>query len=267
MTADPNVSLPWQTPVGVDDLEPSVYRVLDDGTLDTDTWRKTIVAPPNGEAVFYVRLGPGASSPRHWHPSDTVYIVRRGELSVIPGEGTYRGRGAFGARRHRLRARDGRPRRRRVLVRRRWSVRHHRPRRHATTGTSGRRVLSRVAAPRSMPARPVRHIDDDERLRRLARRHALIPHITKRRTLRGHTGHDGAPRNGGRVGVPVGAGPRPAHRHRRHQPAALYDDRTIVKQLAMRRTLFVFPRELLPAAWGSTSARVADADGDASRPR
>ena len=38
---------------------------------------------------------------------------------------------------------------------------------------------------------------------------------------------------------------------------ALYDDRSVVKQLAMRRTLFVFPRELLPAAWGSASARVA----------
>ncbi|WP_183096067.1 winged helix DNA-binding domain-containing protein [Nocardioides stalactiti] len=39
--------------------------------------------------------------------------------------------------------------------------------------------------------------------------------------------------------------------------AALYDRRTLVKQLAMRRTLFVFPRDLLPAAWGSASARVA----------
>ena len=38
---------------------------------------------------------------------------------------------------------------------------------------------------------------------------------------------------------------------------ALYDDRTLVKQLAMRRTLWVFPRDLLPAAWGSASARVA----------
>ena len=40
---------------------------------------------------------------------------------------------------------------------------------------------------------------------------------------------------------------------------ALYADRTLVKQLAMRRTLFVFPRDLLPAAWGSASARVAAA--------
>ncbi|SDR78247.1 Winged helix DNA-binding domain-containing protein [Nocardioides scoriae] len=39
--------------------------------------------------------------------------------------------------------------------------------------------------------------------------------------------------------------------------AALQDRRSVVKQLAMRRTLFGFPRELLPAAWGSASARVA----------
>ena len=38
---------------------------------------------------------------------------------------------------------------------------------------------------------------------------------------------------------------------------ALYIDRTLVKQLAMRRTLFVFPRDLLPAVWPSASARVA----------
>jgi hypothetical protein len=38
---------------------------------------------------------------------------------------------------------------------------------------------------------------------------------------------------------------------------ALYDDRTVVKQLAMRRTVFAFPRGLLPAVWGSAAARVA----------
>ena len=45
-----------------------------------------------------------------------------------------------------------------------------------------------------------------------------------------------------------------------HVDHALYDQRSIVKQLAMRRTLFVFPRDLLPAAWGSASARVATAE-------
>ena len=38
---------------------------------------------------------------------------------------------------------------------------------------------------------------------------------------------------------------------------ALYGDRQLIKQLAMRRTLFVFPRNLVAAAWGSASARVA----------
>jgi len=37
---------------------------------------------------------------------------------------------------------------------------------------------------------------------------------------------------------------------------ALYAERSVVKQLAMRRTLFAFPRDLLPAVWGSASARV-----------
>ncbi len=38
---------------------------------------------------------------------------------------------------------------------------------------------------------------------------------------------------------------------------ALYDERSVVKQLAMRRTLFAFPRDLLPAVWGSASQRVS----------
>lgn len=37
---------------------------------------------------------------------------------------------------------------------------------------------------------------------------------------------------------------------------ALYTDRSLVKQLAMRRTVFVFPRELVSAALGSASKRV-----------
>jgi hypothetical protein len=37
---------------------------------------------------------------------------------------------------------------------------------------------------------------------------------------------------------------------------ALYEERSVVKQLAMRRTLFAFPRGLLPAVWGSASERV-----------
>ena len=38
---------------------------------------------------------------------------------------------------------------------------------------------------------------------------------------------------------------------------ALYDDRALIKQLAMRRTLFVFPRDLIPFVLPSAAARVA----------
>jgi len=41
---------------------------------------------------------------------------------------------------------------------------------------------------------------------------------------------------------------------------ALYADRTLVKHLAMRRTLFVFPRETLAAAQAAVSNRVADVE-------
>ena len=39
--------------------------------------------------------------------------------------------------------------------------------------------------------------------------------------------------------------------------AALYRERSIVKQLAMRRTVFAVPLDLLPAVRGSAAARVA----------
>jgi hypothetical protein len=104
----------------------------------------------------------------------------------------------------------------------------------------------------------MRTVADVERRHRLARRHALAP---------GHRAAD-----------PVAATRAMTVLHATEAPTvylslwarvdglavadvdrALYDDRTLVKQLAMRRTLFVFPLELLPAAWGSASARVAAA--------
>jgi hypothetical protein len=102
----------------------------------------------------------------------------------------------------------------------------------------------------------MRHVTDEERRARLAVRHAIAP------------GH--------RVDGPEAATRAVAVLHAT-EPAtvflscwarvddlrmtdveqALYTDKTLVKQLAMRRTLFTFPRDLLPAAWPSASARVA----------
>ncbi|MGO0577547.1 winged helix DNA-binding domain-containing protein [Ornithinimicrobium panacihumi] len=100
------------------------------------------------------------------------------------------------------------------------------------------------------------HLDDRERRHRLAVRHAIHPahrlgtaldaaramtvlHATEASTV--HLSVHA------RTGL---AGPADVDRE-------LYEERSIVKQLAMRRTLFAFPRELLPAALGSASARVA----------
>lgn len=102
----------------------------------------------------------------------------------------------------------------------------------------------------------MRHIPDSERRGRLASRHAIAP--------------------GTRVDDAVAAARAMTVLHAT-EPATvylslaarvdgltvadierdLYERRTLVKQLAMRRTVFVFPRDLLPAAWGSASARVA----------
>lgn len=103
--------------------------------------------------------------------------------------------------------------------------------------------------------RPARHVDDAERRRRLALRHALAPaarvadpvaatramtvlHATELASihLAVHARVDGV---------------RVADVER-----ALYDDRSLVIQLAMRRTLFVFPRDLLPAAVGACGRRL-----------
>lgn len=103
----------------------------------------------------------------------------------------------------------------------------------------------------------MRHVSDIERRARLARRHGLSPAY--------------------RLTDPVAATEAVVALHATEPPtpylsvaartegvgpdevaAALHDDRSLVRQLAMRRTMFVFPRDLLPAVLGSASARVAE---------
>lgn len=102
----------------------------------------------------------------------------------------------------------------------------------------------------------VRHISDDERRTRLATRHAIVP------------GARAADAEAATRAMTVLHSTEPAtvylSLHARVDglavadvDRALYAERSLVKQLAMRRTLFVFPRDLLPAALGSASDRVA----------
>ncbi|UUZ60006.1 winged helix DNA-binding domain-containing protein [Nocardioides sp. B-3] len=102
----------------------------------------------------------------------------------------------------------------------------------------------------------MRHVTDTERRARLARRHAIHPEhrvadavaATRAMTVL-HSTEPPTPY--------LSLQARVDGLTRTDVDRALYDDRSPVKQLAMRRTLFVFPRDLLPAAWGSASARVA----------
>ena len=102
----------------------------------------------------------------------------------------------------------------------------------------------------------VRHIPDAERRDRLARRHAVAPWsrvadaeaATRAMTVL----HSTEPAT-----VHLSCAARVDGLVPDDVDRALHDERTVVKQLAMRRTLFVFPRDMLPAAWGSASVRVA----------
>jgi hypothetical protein len=75
-------TIPERTPVPLSDIPVAV------GGPDSDTWRKTIVEPDTGHAVFYVRFAPHQVGSAHWHTSDTIYLFVKGSFTV-EGEPTY----------------------------------------------------------------------------------------------------------------------------------------------------------------------------------
>jgi len=103
---------------------------------------------------------------------------------------------------------------------------------------------------------PVRHISDDERRARLARRHGLAPDHRHPDVLAAAQAMTALHATEAAT-VILALWARVESVKLADVETALYDDRSVVKQLAMRRTLFAFPRDLLPAAWGSAAARVA----------
>ena len=101
---------------------------------------------------------------------------------------------------------------------------------------------------------PVRiHVSDDQRRARLAVRHgfaAPFPDVASA-TAAMTCWHATEP-----ASVHLAAAARTGCT-RDDVDRALYEERSIVKQLAMRRTVFTFPRGMLAAVWGSAAARVA----------
>ncbi|GAA4678596.1 winged helix DNA-binding domain-containing protein [Nocardioides nanhaiensis] len=102
----------------------------------------------------------------------------------------------------------------------------------------------------------MREFSDDERRRRLLVRHRLTA-ATRAATPEEATEAVGVLHSTEPATVYLSVRVRAPHLGVDDVDRALHRDRTLVKQLAMRRTLFVFPRALLPAAWGSAAARVA----------
>ncbi|MFE5790130.1 winged helix DNA-binding domain-containing protein [Rhodococcus erythropolis] len=105
----------------------------------------------------------------------------------------------------------------------------------------------------------MRHVSDDERRARIGVRHALAPSFrvdspeaaTRAMTVLHATES---------ATVYLSCWARVRSLDAADVDSALYVQRSLVKQLAMRRTLFTFPRDLLPAAWSSASARVANTE-------
>ncbi|WP_235529504.1 winged helix DNA-binding domain-containing protein [Nocardioides sp. Soil774] len=105
----------------------------------------------------------------------------------------------------------------------------------------------------------LRHISDADRRNRIGVRHALAP-AHRLTTVEDVTRAMTALHATEAATVHLAVAARAEGLKAEDVDAELYDSRRVVKQLAMRRTLFVFPRDLLPAAWGSASARVATAE-------
>jgi len=105
----------------------------------------------------------------------------------------------------------------------------------------------------------MRHIDDDERRARLGVRHGLAPGCGARDPAGAATAVV-ALHGTDLPSVYLSVRARAHGVSRADVDAALFAARDIVPVLAMRRTLFVFPRALVGAAWGSAGARVADAE-------
>lgn len=99
----------------------------------------------------------------------------------------------------------------------------------------------------------MRLVSDDERRARLGARHALAAQVASVRDAAEAVVclHATEP-----ASVHLAAWAR-SGASRAEVEHALYDARSVVRQLAMRRTLFGFPRDLLPAVWGSAGNRVA----------
>lgn len=122
--------------------------------------------------------------------------------------------------------------------------------RHAAVNLSvGAGMLARMAT-------HLQHVSDAQRRARLALRHGIAPqhrYPTLLDAARAMTVLHATEA----YSVHLALGARVESTTPHEVEEELFVRRGLVKQLAMRRTLFAFPTDLLPAAWGSAAARTA----------
>lgn len=74
--------------IHVDD-QPWVDYADESGFIPVGAAVKPLIDPDTGHTFLLTRFAPDYRAPSHWHPSDTIYIITRGEFTV-EGESTYR---------------------------------------------------------------------------------------------------------------------------------------------------------------------------------
>ncbi|MFO0689146.1 MAG: hypothetical protein U0900_10575 [Myxococcota bacterium] len=79
-TVDWSALLPERRPVDVASLPWEVF--LDASGRDLGVRFKWIVDPALGKNCMLLRLPPNHRAPGHWHRSDSLYLVLRGELTI-----------------------------------------------------------------------------------------------------------------------------------------------------------------------------------------
>jgi hypothetical protein len=83
----------WRRPEAGPDLGPrSVIHINEVPPAQRGGGSPITLTPLTGDAcdlaVLTFTLPPNYVGKRHWHPADTVYVIRRGQFTVA-GEGTY----------------------------------------------------------------------------------------------------------------------------------------------------------------------------------
>ena len=76
-------------PIHIDDVEWESFTDPGEPGRSPGPWVRWLVDPASGNRVMHVRSDAGRKAAAHWHLSDTVYIVTKGEF-IVEGEPTYR---------------------------------------------------------------------------------------------------------------------------------------------------------------------------------